>query len=82
MHWSVSRRLSVWKKNVDGDTTTMDMNKRILKKIRESNTDNQTKEFIREIFLLELEHFGSLWKHGKDYERLIKKYTADWEGEK
>lgn len=57
------------------------MNKRILKKIRESDTDTEIKEFLRETFLLELEHFGSLWKHGKDYERLVKKYTAAWEGD-
>lgn len=58
------------------------MNKRILQKIRESDTEEEIKEFLKEIFLLELEHFGSMWKHGKDYERLIKKYSGKWEVEK
>lgn len=60
----------------------VDMNKRILQKIKESDTEEEIKEFLKEIFLLELEHFGSWWKHGKDYERLIKEYSEKWEGEK
>jgi hypothetical protein len=59
----------------------IDMNRRILQKISESDTDEEIKKFLKEIFLLELEHSGSLWKHGKDYERLIKKYSREWGAE-
>lgn len=59
----------------------MDMNRRILQKISESDTEEEIREFLKEIFVLELEHSGSQWKHGRDYERLIRKYTKKWEGQ-
>lgn len=60
----------------------IDINRSILQKIEESEADTEIKEFLKQIFLLELEHFDTSWQHGKEYTKLIKQYVTKWEVKK
>ncbi len=54
----------------------------IEKKIYESNSDEITKEFLKKMVYLQLDHIsdisegGKNWKYGKELDRLVKEYTA------
>lgn len=50
----------------------------IEKKIDESNSDEITKEFLKKMVYMQLDHIseGGNWKHGRDLDRLVKECTA------
>jgi hypothetical protein len=57
-----------------------DVNRRILDKIKESETSEAIKEFLTKVAFLELQHFEEdRWIFSKEYEKLIRGYVDKFE---
>lgn len=53
-----------------------DVNRRILDKIKESETSEAIKEFLINVAILELQHFEEdRWIFSKEYEKLIREHV-------
>ena len=57
------------------------INKKILKKIEELNTDIEIKSYVKDILLFEIEHMDeSRPQYREEYLNMMKKYAEGYEG--
>jgi len=52
-----------------------ELNPRIIKKIKDSNSDEAIKDFLIELLQLEFSNYGSRWGYSDKYNKSIEKFT-------
>jgi len=56
------------------------INKKIINKVKESEFNEEIKEFLEKILFLEFQHSEEYgWRYSKEYEKHIKKYADRYE---